>query len=57
MVKDRLIKFGMPKAEAKKVRLYLAARPIYRWEGVYQQVGFVETVKRGGAFHWNGPGC
>ena len=54
MVRDRLIQFGMPKSQASKVRHYLASRPIYRWEGVYQQVGFLEVVERGGRFHWNG---
>ena len=56
-VRDRLIKFGMPKADAKKTQQHLASRPIKEWDGWLQDVGFVETVKRGGAFHWNGHGC
>jgi hypothetical protein len=54
MVRDRLVEFGMPRAQARQVREYLAARPISEWEGVYQDVGFVEVVSRGGRFHWNG---
>lgn len=57
MVRDRLVEFGMPKQEAKKIRQYLGATPIYRWHGYYQTIGFVEVVSRGGKFHWNGPGC
>ena len=56
-VRDRLIKFGMPKADAKKTQQHLASRPIKEWDGWLQDIGFVETVKRGGAFHWNGHGC
>jgi hypothetical protein len=54
MVRDRLVEFGMPKQDAKRVRQYLAATPIYRWHGYYQTIGFVEVVSRGGKYHWNG---
>jgi len=57
MVRDRLIQFGMPKAEARKVRLYLGARHIATWDGWYQDIGFLEVIERGGKHHWDGPGC
>ena len=57
MVRDRLVEFGMPKQEAKRIRQYLGSIPIYQWHGYYQTIGFVEVVSRGGKFHWNGPGC
>jgi hypothetical protein len=57
MVRDRLVEFGMPKQEAKRIRQYLGSIPIHQWHGYYQTVGFVEVVSRGGKFHWNGPGC
>ena len=57
MVKDRLEKFGLPKAQAREVRVYLSQRPIQQWPGVYQDIGFAEVVARGGAFHWNGHTC
>jgi hypothetical protein len=57
MVRDRLIRFGMPKAQAREVRLYLGARHISRWHGYWQDIGFLEVVERGGRHHWNGPGC
>jgi hypothetical protein len=57
MVRDRLIRFGMPKAQARKVRLYLGERPIWKWHGYWQDIGFLEVVHRGGSFHWRGPGC
>lgn len=54
MVRDRLIQFGMPRAQAKQVRLYLGSRPISQWHGYWQDIGFNEVIERGGAFHWNG---
>jgi hypothetical protein len=57
MVRDRLVQFGMPKAEAREVRIYLGSRPIYEWHGYWQQIGFNEVIERGGSYHWNGPGC
>lgn len=54
MVRDRLVRFGMPKAQAREVRLYLAQRPIYRWHGYWQDIGFLEVVERGGKHHWSG---
>jgi hypothetical protein len=57
MVRDRLVRFGMPKAQAREVRLYLGSRPISTWHGYWQDIGFLEVVERGGRHHWNGPGC
>lgn len=52
MVRDRLIQFGMPAKQAREVRLYLSARPIYRWHGFYQDILFNEAVERDGSHHW-----
>jgi len=57
MVKDRLEQFGMAHKDAKKVRVYLSNRPIWKWNGWYQDILFIEVNERGGAFHWDGPGC
>lgn len=57
MIRERLIRFGMPKAQARQVRLWLSARPIHQWHGYYQQALFLEAVRRGGAFHWDGHSC
>lgn len=54
MVRDRLVRFGMPKDQAREVRVYLGSRPIYTWHGYWQQIGFLEVVHRGGKYHWNG---
>jgi hypothetical protein len=60
-VRDRLVQFGMSKAEANKVRRYLDRREIATWDGLWQDIGFIETMERGGKFHWNpthaGTGC
>ena len=57
MVRDRLIQFGMPKPEARNIRNQLSRIPIYRWNGYWQDIGFNEVIERGGAHHWDGPGC
>ena len=54
MVRDRLGRFGLPKAQAREVRVWLAAHPIYQWHGLYQDAGFLEVIDRGGRHHWNG---
>lgn len=54
MVKDRLVRYGMPPQQAKKIREYLAKTPIYRWDGYWQDILFNEAVHRGGKHHWNG---
>ncbi len=57
-VRDRLVQFGMPLEEANKVRRYLDKRPIYQWNGWWQDIGFIETVvDRDGWHHWDGHGC
>jgi len=57
MVADRLVRFGLPRPDARKVRIALQNAPIYEWHGYFQDIGFLEVVSRGGAHHWNGPGC
>jgi len=57
MVKDRLEQFGMPHKDAKEIRIYLSSRPIWKWNGWYQDILFIEANERGGSFHWDGPGC
>lgn len=59
MVRDRLVRFGLPKPAAKDVRLWLGSHPIHRWPGVMQDMAFLEAVERGGALrHWgNGDRC
>lgn len=44
----------MPKHDAIAVRAYLEGVPIYVWPGVIQDVGFIETVERGGYSPWGG---
>lgn len=58
MVRDRLVQFGLGKAQARKVRVWLSARPIHRWPAPYQRILFAEAVERGGALkHWSGHTC
>lgn len=58
MVRDRLIQFGMPNGKAREVRIHLGAKPIYQWDGWYQDILFNEVVERGGWTHWTGgAGC
>lgn len=52
MVRDRLVDFGVPRANAKRVRQYLGDRPIYQWDGFWQDVLFNEVIDRGGYKHW-----
>lgn len=54
MVRDRLVQFGMPKANAREAREWLGAHHISTWPGILQDVGFVEVMERGGKHHWNG---
>lgn len=56
MVRDRLVRFGLPKAQAREVRRFLGARHIATWHGYYQDIGFLEVVSRGGRHHWSGGG-
>lgn len=52
MVRDRLVQFGMPRDQAKRVRAYLSQQPIHRWPGELQDVLFNEVIERGGWRHW-----
>lgn len=56
MVAARLKEFGMPKAEAKQIRITLQDTHIARWPAVYQRIGFNEVVTNNGAHHWRLPG-
>ena len=57
MVRQRLVDYGVPKSHAKKVRMHLQSKPINKWHGRWQDIGFIAVVTSGGAHHWNGPGC
>jgi hypothetical protein len=57
MVADRLVRFGLPRPDARQVRVALQRTPIHEWHGYFQDIGFLEVVERGGRHHWNGPGC
>lgn len=58
MIRDRLVQFGMPKPQARQVRLYLSdLHYIHKYPGVYQDIAMLEVVERGGAFHWDGHSC
>jgi len=57
MVRQRLVRFGLPAAQGRAVRIYLQATPIHRWPAPYQDAGFAEVVERGGWFHWTGHTC
>lgn len=52
MVRDRLIEYGVPSKNAKRVRQYLGNLPIYQWDGIFQDVLFNEVIARGGHKHW-----
>jgi hypothetical protein len=56
MVANRLKQFGMPKPDAKRIRITLQDTHIARWPAIYQQIGFNEVVTQGGAHHWRLPG-
>lgn len=43
-VRDRLVAFGMPTAQGRELRAWLAARPIWAWPERYQDVGFAATL-------------
>ena len=52
MVRDRLVDFGVPRADAKRVRQHLQGTPIHKWDGWFQDILFNEVIKRGGQKHW-----
>lgn len=53
MVRDRLVQFGMKPITARGVRQHLQRVPIHHWPAVYQRIGFLEVVERGGYEHWH----
>lgn len=57
MVAGRLKDHGMPRDDARQLRIWLHDTPIAEWPAPYQDVGFVAVVLSGGQHHWNGPGC
>lgn len=57
MVADQLVDHGLPRSQARQVRKHLQSIPIHRWPGVYQDMGFIEVVQRGGWAHWRGATC
>jgi len=58
LVYKRLRSVGVVKTEAHRVRHYLAATPIHRWDGRFQDMAFIQSVLEGGWFHWrNGGPC
>lgn len=58
MIRDRLVQFGMPPKQARQVRLFLSELYyINRYPGLYQDIGMLEVVERGGSFHWDGHTC
>jgi hypothetical protein len=58
LVFKRLRSVGVSKSEAHRVRQYLAATPIHRWDGGFQDMAFIQSVLEGGWFHWrNGGPC
>ena len=58
LVFKRLRSVGIPKSDAHRVRLYLARTPIYRWDGHFQDMAFIQSVTEGGWAHWrNGDAC
>lgn len=52
MVRDRLVQFGMNPRAAKVIRQRLQHMPIQHWPAIYQRVGFLEVLERGGYEHW-----
>jgi len=57
MVAAELKETGVPKLVAKEVRIYLQSKPIYKWHGYWQDIGFVAVVTEGGWQHWSGAYC
>ena len=58
MVQKRLVRFGVPRSQAREVRVYLARTPISQWDGIWQDVAAFESLESGGWRHWaNGDRC
>lgn len=52
MVRERLVRFGMSKADARAIRIRLQGIEIARWPAALQDVGHAEVIDRGGWRHW-----
>lgn len=51
-VQKRLVRYGVPKAQAREVRVYLQRTPINRWAGIWQDVAALEALDNGGWRAW-----
>ena len=57
MIADRLRAFGMPKADATRIRVQLVSKPINHWPEGLQDVGFAAVIEQpNGWRHWSLPG-
>lgn len=52
MVANRLVDYGMPKAQRKALVKKLQSRPIDLWEPIYQDAGFVAALNA--EYPWSG---
>lgn len=53
MVQARLVRFGMPKREAARIRVTLTRKPIAKWSEVLQDVAHAEVLSHPhGWRHW-----
>ncbi|MGI9136397.1 MAG: hypothetical protein ACR2JS_04955, partial [Candidatus Nanopelagicales bacterium] len=56
MISARLRDFGMPGAEARRIRIYLQRTPIHHWSEQLQDVGFIAVLNARGPWsgwrHW-----
>jgi len=57
MVAAELKEEGLPKPVAKEIRVKLQKKPIHKWHGYFQDIGFVAVVTEGGWYHWRGAYC
>lgn len=57
MARDRLVRFGATKAQAKAVRVWMQQHPITQWPGLYQDLVAFEALERGSWRHWSGHTC
>ena len=46
MIAAELKEEGVPKSVAKDIRIYLQSKPIYKWHGYFQDIGFVAVVTK-----------
>lgn len=57
-VQKRLIRYGVSRPQAIKVRVHLQRTPIHRWHGVWQDMAAFEALEHGGWRAWaNGDRC